>query len=124
MNWEKIEVVRVVGEEVDWTMTGEMENGSAAPDNGEIFFTNVQTGTTNYTHAEVGPVISGDLNVGDQISMASSSVVNTSETMTYLGVSRTVNVLVVNASGTGVSGAINSSTTDIYDKASGMLLEW
>ena len=30
MKWEKIEVVRVVGEEVDWQMTGEMVNGSAA----------------------------------------------------------------------------------------------
>ncbi|HUJ84094.1 MAG TPA: DUF835 domain-containing protein, partial [Candidatus Acidoferrales bacterium] len=123
MSWEKIEVVRVVGEEVDWQMTGEMTNGSAAPDNGETYFTNVQTGTTNYTHANVGPIIAGDLNAGDKVSMASSIVVNTTETMTYLGVSRSVNVLTVNALGVGVNGASNTSTTYVYDKASGMLLE-
>ena len=123
MKWEKIEVVRVVGEEVDWQMTGEMANGSAAPYNGETFFTNVQTGTTNYTHSNVGPIIAGDLNAGDKISMASSSVVNTTETMTYLGVSRPVNVLTVKSSGAGLNGPYNTTTTYIYDKASGMLLE-
>ena len=104
MKWEKIEVVRVVGEEVDWQMTGEMANGSAAEYNGETFFTNVQTGTTNYTHSNLGPIIAGDLNPGDKISMASSSVVNTTETMTYLGVSRPVNVLTVESSGVGLNG--------------------
>ena len=123
MKWEKVEVVRVVGEEVDWQMTGEMANGSAAPDNGETYFTNVQTGTTNYTHDPVGPIIAGDLNMGDKISMASGSVVNTTEVMTYLGVSRPVNVLIVNASGVGIDGAFETSTTYVYDKASGMMLE-
>jgi len=43
--------------------------------------------------------------------------------MTYLGVSRPVNIMVVNASGTGINGAFNDSTTYVYDKASGMLLD-
>ena len=123
MNWEKVEVVRVIGEEVDWQMTGQMANGSAMSNNGETFFTNVQTGTTNYTHSSLGPIIAGDLNTGDEISIASSSVVNTTETMTYLGVSRPVNVVTVETSGMALSGPGNLTTTYIYDKATGMMLE-
>jgi len=122
MNWEKIEVVRVIGEEVDWQMTGEMVDGSSALYNGETFFTNVQTGTTNYTHSDLGPVVAGDLNAGDRISVASSSIVNTTETRTYLGVSRLVNVLTVESSEIGLRGPLNVNSTSIYDKASGMLL--
>jgi hypothetical protein len=124
MTWEKIEVVRVIGEEVDWQITGEMANGSAAAYSGETFFTNVQTGTTNYTHSSLAPLIAGDLNTGDKISMGSSSVVNTTETMTYLGVSRSVNVLTVISSRVTANGLRdNTNTTYVYDKASGMLLE-
>lgn len=124
MSWEKIEVVSVTGEEVDWQLTGEMKNGSAGPDNGETFFTNVQTGTTNYTHSNLGPpIVAKDLNAGDKISMASSSVVNMTDTRTYLGVSRLVNVLIIESSGVSLDNPYNSTATYVYDKASGMLLE-
>jgi hypothetical protein len=123
MNWEKIEVVAVIGEEVDWHMTGEMANGSGMPNNGETFFTNVQTGTTNYTHSISGPIVAGDLNAGDKISMESSSFVNTTETRTYLGDSRPVNVLTSQSIGVGIDGPYNVTVTYVYDKASGMLLE-
>jgi len=104
-------------------MTGEMANGSAMLNNGETFFTNVQTGATNYTHASLGPIISGDLNAGDEVSMASGSVVNTTETMTYIGVSRPVDVVVVESTGMGSGGLGNVTTTYVYDKATGMMLE-
>jgi len=124
LNWEKIQILSVTGEEVDWSMTGEMLNGSAMPNSGEHFFTNVQTGTTNYTHSVLGVIIAGNLKAGDPVALGTASiVVNSTELRTYLNVSRSVNVLVLKSSGTGQNGPWNSTVTYVYDKASGMLLE-
>jgi hypothetical protein len=59
------------------------------------------------------------LNQGDQIPPPNTYSVNRTESRTYLGVSRTVNIL--DASLT--TPDYNATLTYVYDKASGMLLE-
>jgi hypothetical protein len=123
VNWEKIEVIAVSGKEVTWRMTGQMKNGSAILNNGETYVVDVETGATNYTHSLLGPIIAADLNQGDKVQAGPATFeVNKTEIDTYLNVSRPVNVLVYEASVVS-GGLVNSTSTFVYDKASGMLLE-
>jgi hypothetical protein len=128
--FEKIEVVAVSGKEVTWRMTGQMKNGSAILGSGETYVVNVETGVTNYTHSVLGPIIGANLNEGDKVQAGSVSVeVNKTEIRTYLNVSRPVNVLIYEVSGVGkpspqgASAQYTSTSTFVYDKASGMMLE-
>ena len=124
VTWEKIEVVSVTGAEITWRITGQMQDGSAFLDNGNTYFSNIETGATNYTHSDLGPIIAANLNAGDKIMTASSPYeVNTTEVLTYLNVSRTVNVVVSEVSGVGVNGPYAANFTYVYDRASGILLE-
>jgi hypothetical protein len=124
ISWEKLEVVAVSGKEVTWRMTGQMENGSATPNNGETYVINVETGATNYTHSELGPIIAANLNEGDKVQAKSAIFeVNRTEIKTYLGVSRPVNILVYEVPGTGTYGQYITRSTFMYDRASGMMLE-
>jgi hypothetical protein len=124
VNWEKMEVVVVSGKEVTWRMTGQMKNGSAILDNGETYLINVETGATNYTHSALGPIIAANLNEGDKVQAGSVRFeVNKTEFRTYLNVSRPVNILVYDMSVVLSGSSINTTSTFVYDKASGMLLE-
>jgi hypothetical protein len=101
-----------------------MENGSATPNNGETYVINVETGATNYTHSELGPIIAANLNEGDKVQAKSAIFeVNRTEIKTYLGVSRPVNILVYEVPGTGTYGQYITRSTFMYDRASGMMLE-
>jgi hypothetical protein len=127
VNWEKMEVVAVSGKEVAWRMTGQLKNGSALWDNGTIYVVNIETGATNYTHSVLGPIIAANLNEGDKVQAGSISFeVNETDIRTYLNVSRPVNVLIYEVTGiVSVPGGVqgNSTSTFVYDKASGMMLE-
>jgi hypothetical protein len=130
-DFEKMEVVVVSGKEVSWRMTGQMKNGSAILGSGETYVVDVETGATNYTHSVLGPIIGANLNEGDKVQAGSISVeVNKTEFRTYLNVSRPVNILVYEVSGVGkpsgaqgASAQYTSTSTFVYDKASGMMLE-
>ena len=122
--YEKIEVVSISGKEVDWRMTGQMKTGSEMMDNGSIYFTNVETGATNYTHSVLGAVIAANLNQGDKVPIQSGSLgVNSTEIRTYLGISRMVNIVIDVVSSVQSGAPIVVNSTFVYDRTSGILLE-
>ena len=126
ITWEKTEVLSSSGNDVTWRMTGQMKNGSAIPDNGKTYFINLENGATNYTHDQLGPIIAANLNKGDRIYGGISAIfeVNSSEVRTFMNVSRQVNVIVIESFYTTLGGlATNATTTFVYDKSSGILLE-
>jgi hypothetical protein len=118
-DWLKLEVTSVSGKEVTLLSTSQFKNGTAVPGNGTTSVWNIETGTENGVSSTQGPIIAANLNKGDPIPPPNTYVVNQTESRTYLGVSRTVNVLSVEIS----TPDYNSTLTYVYDKASGMLLE-
>ena len=66
-----------------------------------------------------GPIIAANLNQGDPIPPPNTYTVNKTETQTYLGISRTVNIL----NPTITTPDYTTSFTFVYDRASGILLE-
>ena len=124
--WEKTQVLSSSGNDVTWRMTGQMKSGSAIADNGSTFFINLKNGATNYTHDPLGPIIAANLNKGDRIYGGISAIfeVNSSEVRTFVNVSRPVNVVVTESLYTTLGGlATNATTSFVYDKISGILLE-
>jgi hypothetical protein len=115
MNWEKIEVVAVSGTEVRFLVSGQLKNGTAMPHNGDTYFINVETGTTNETHSNLKSIIPASLNEGDLIPPGTFKVNNT-EIRNYLGVNRAVNIVIDTTS--------DARVTVAYDKVSGMALQW
>jgi hypothetical protein len=124
-NWMKIEVTAVSGNEVTLQTTGELLDGSPTADNGTITYHNVETGATNATHSEIQVIMAANLNQGDAIPLAHSTLtVTRTEIRVYNGTTRVVNVLVDEVSGTSAKGNdMTVRTTYVYDKVSGMLLE-
>jgi len=118
-NWLKLEATSISGKEVTLLSTGEYKNGTALPGNGMTSVWNVETGADNGVPNTQGPIIAANLNQGDSIPPPGTYVVNQTESRTYLGVSRSVSILIVTVS----SPDYNSTLTYIYDKLSGMLLE-
>ena len=121
LDWLKTEVVAVSGKEVTLRTSGQFQNGTATPGSGSSTTYNVETGMMNgtvvYTY---GPIIAANLNEGDAIPPTSYGyTINKTETRTYLGVSRSVNILNTTYS----SADYANRWTIIYDKASGMQLE-
>ena len=126
VSWEETEVLSSFGSDVTWVMTGQMQNGSAIPYNGEIYFVNLEDGATNYTHDPLCPIIAANLNEGDKIygGAAATFEINSSEVRTYVNFSRQVNVVVIESLYTSLTGLItNTTSTYVYDKSSGFLLE-
>lgn len=124
INWEKLEVVSVDGKEVTWIMTGQMKNGSALTDNGTVYVTNVETGATNYTHSVLGAVIAANLNEGDKVPTESLNLqVNSTELSTYMGVSRTVDIVSYEMEGSTNGAPYTLNSTFVYDQRTGMMLE-
>jgi hypothetical protein len=118
-SWEKKEVVAVSGKTVTLLTTGQYKNGTNIPSVG-VTFVNLETGETNETHSDLKSVIAAELQQGDLVPPGKLAV-NRTEIRTYVGgVSRTVNVLVEEFS----LGDLNVRATAVYDKVSGMALEW
>jgi hypothetical protein len=117
-DWEKVEVIAVSGKEVTLLTTGQFKNGTALPGLG-ITIHNLETGATNETHADLKSIMAANLNEGDAVPPG-TLVINKTEIRTYLGVSRVVNVLTEEIS----TDVATARVTAVYDKASGMALEW
>jgi hypothetical protein len=117
-DWMKIEVAAVSGKNVTLRTSGQFKNGTAAPTSTAIY--NVETGMMNGTPSTFGPIISANLNVGDTIPPSIAGLtINRTETRTYMSINRSVNILNMTMSMTGIS----YKQIVIYDKASGIALE-
>jgi hypothetical protein len=118
-DWLRLQVMDVSGTDVTLLSTSQFKNGTAIEGNGTILIWNVETGTQDGVPSTQGPIIAANLNQGDPIPPPNTYVVNSTESRTYLGVSRTVNILDASLS----TPDYNATLTYVYDKASGMLLE-
>ena len=115
----QLQVTSVLGKDVTLLSTGQFKNGAALPGNGSSTVWNIEVGTQDGTPSTQGPIIAANLNQGDAIPPPSAYSVNQSESRTYLGFTRTVNILTVAIN----TSDYNSTLTYVYDKLSGMLLE-
>jgi hypothetical protein len=118
-DWLKLEVVSVSGKEVGLLSTGQFNDGEAIPGNGTTTVWNVETGTEDGSPSTQGPIIPANLVQGDAIPPPSTYSVNKTEDRTYLGVSRSVNILDVAIS----TPDYDTTLAYVYDRVSGMLLE-
>jgi hypothetical protein len=118
-DWLKLQVTDVSGKDVTLLSTSQFKNGTAIAGNSTTSVWNIETGTEDGVPSAQGPIIASNLNQGDQIPPPNTYVVNSTESRTYLGVSRTVNILDASIS----TPDYNATLTYVYDKASGMLLE-
>jgi len=120
-NWTRFGVTAVSGSEVTVTVyTAYMDGTDETVD--KVY--DVEAGTVD-GEAKDFPgalIIAANLNEGDALPLAVSGyTVNTTETRTYLGVSRSVNV--VSYEYTDADAGYTISETYVYDQASGILLE-
>lgn len=118
-DWLKLQVTDVSGKDVTLLSTSQFKNGTAIAGNDTISVWNIETGTQDGVTSTQGPIIAANLNQGDTIPPTNTYVVNGTESRTYLGISRTVNILDASLS----TPDYNATLTYVYDKASGMLLE-
>ncbi len=118
-DWLKLQVTDVSGKEVTLLSTSQFKNGTAIAGNGTVSVWNIETGNENGVPSTQGPIIAANLNQGDPVPPPNTYVVNRTETRTYVGVSRTVNILDASLS----TPDYNTTLTYVYDTASGMLLE-
>jgi len=115
-DWSMMEVIGVSGKEVTLRITGAYMNGTAIPPSEVIC--NIDVGRPNEWQRYL---IAADLNQGDKIlNTATADTINKTETRTILGASRSVNILNFTYSAAGQ----DMTFTYIYDKASGMNLEF
>lgn len=114
-----LQVISVSGNAVTLLSTGQFKNGTALPGNGTSDVWNIETGTDNGTPSTQGPIIAVNLNQGDAIPPSNTYSVNRTTDQTYLGTTRSVNILNVTVS----TPDYNSTLNYVYDKLSGMLLE-
>jgi len=121
VNWTKLDVTSVSGKNVTILTTGQFKNGSPIPSNGSTSIYNIETGKLNasmdYTY---GVIIAGNLSEGDAIPPLSYGfIVNKTETRTYFGVNRTVNILETTYS----DSSYDNHWLLVYDKITGLMLE-
>ncbi len=122
LGWMKIEVTTVSGKEITLLASGVLQNGTAIPTSGTSTTYNVETGkmnqTTDYTY---GVIIAGNLNEGDPVPPLDAGFkINKTETRTYNGVSRSVNIIETTYSDVNYE----NHWTLVYDKISGITLEF
>jgi len=115
----QLQVIGVSGKDVTLLSTGQFKNGTALPGNGTTNVWNIETGTEDGTPSTQGPIIATNLNQADEIPPPGTYFVNQTESRTYLGYSRLVNILIVEIN----TSDYNSTLTYVYDKLSGMILE-
>jgi hypothetical protein len=123
-DWMMYEVAKVNITQVDLILTGKFKNGTAFLGNGDTWVYDVTLlGTVNGTSAGQNPIIATKLSkyvpLTPYVYDASYAYVNDTQTRSYLGVSRTVNIL--SYSSTTENGT--NTLTYTYDQDSGMLLE-
>lgn len=118
-DWLKLQVTDVSGKSVTLLSTGQFKNGTTIAGNGTVLVWNIETGTEDNIPSTQGPIIAANLNTGEPIPPPDTYSVNRTESRTYLGTARTVNILDASIS----TPDYNTTLTYIYDKASGMLLE-
>ena len=118
-DWLKLQVTDVSGKAVTLLSTSQYKNGTTNRRQWNLNVWNIETGTEDGVPSTQGPIIAANLNQGDAIPPPNTYSVNRTETRTYLGVSRTVNILDASLS----TPDYNATLTYVYDKASGMLLE-
>jgi hypothetical protein len=107
-----IEVTGVSGKEVTLRITGAYMNGTAIP--ASTVVCNIESGMSGGFQRHI---IAANLNTGDKtLNLAVSDIINTTETRTVLGTSRSVNILDF----TGSYPSQNIKIAYIYDQASGM----
>jgi hypothetical protein len=120
--WIVREVVAVSGKEVTMHISSlvNYKNGTTDTIN-ETMLLNIESGTNDgFTPIEPGIIIPAYLNEGDAIPPFSLGIIiNETETRTYLGVSRSVNI--INYSISTPEGTFANYI--VYDKASGVMLE-
>jgi ABC-type Na+ efflux pump permease subunit len=119
VNWTRFGVAAVSGKEVTLTELTEYMNGT---DETVDKVYDVEAGTVDGQPASFPGtwIIAANLNEGDALPPVDLGyIVNTTETRTYLGVSRSVNIVSYSYSGEGYT----ISETFVYDKASGIMLE-
>jgi hypothetical protein len=117
------EVDAVSGKNVTVTMIFVSKNGTLFPGSGNTQVYDIEQYTINGTHQQPDwtfAVIAANLTQGDRISPYTVINVTRTENRTYFNLSRTVNVVDINYT----SGSITSMTTLIYDRISGILLEY
>jgi hypothetical protein len=115
-DWSMMEVTRVSGKEITLHITGAYMNGTALPSSDVIC--NIEAGGFNMWQRYI---MAANLNQGDKIlNTATADTINKTETRTILGTSRSVNILNFTYSYAGQ----DTTFTYIYDKASGMNLEF
>jgi hypothetical protein len=115
-DWEKFEVVSVTGKEVTLYASGQLVDGTPIANTGWTVY-NVETGVDNETHSFLPNVIASNLNQGDVVpSPEQTLIINKTEIRTYMGVSRTVNLL-------SFEETNEYRYSMVYDKESGMVLE-
>jgi len=119
-DWTMIEVVGVSGKEVTLRTTGAYMNGTAIPPSDLLC--NIETHQVNEgLWVSQNYLLAANLNQGDKtLNEADAPTINTTETRTILGTSRTVNILNITNSYPGQ----NIKTIIIYEQASGMSLSW
>jgi hypothetical protein len=118
-DWLKLQVTDVSGKVITLLSTSQFKNGTAIAGNGITSVWNIETGTEDGVPSTQGPIIAANLNVGDPIPPPNTYAVNRTESRTFIGVSRTVNILEVSFS----TPDYDTTLTYVYDKTSGMLLE-
>jgi hypothetical protein len=124
-DWMKYEVTGVNVSEVTLLLTGQFKNGTAILGNGDSWVYDVTfILSVNATPSTYSPIMAGNLTKGDLIGtyvISPLDAINDTQTRTYLGVSRSVNILeTIHTNSTENS---ENRLTCIYDQQSGMLLE-
>jgi len=119
IGWQKLQITDISGKAITLLFTSHYKNGTATPGNGTVEVWNIETGTENGVPNTQGPIVAANLNQGDAIPPLNTYAVNGTETRTYLGVSRNVDILDV----TIPTSSYNTSLSYAYDRASGLLLE-
>lgn len=118
--WMKYEVIAVSGKNVTIEITAIFKNSTAHPISGSRIICDIESGSVNDSWGGMEAIIAANLTQGDRIPSALLfRFVNRTENRIYFGLDRTVNVLETN------STSLSSTTIhiDVFDKASGMLLE-
>lgn len=107
--WSKLEVSAVAGQKVLFFANGFYRNGT------EFYYHMERSIEANTTL-----IIGANLTGGDKINPTEEARINRTETCTYLGVERSVNILELTSSIEGVEFSANF----VYDQITGLLLEY
>jgi hypothetical protein len=126
-DWMKIEITEVSGKNITLHMSGQYKNGTATDEEGVTV--NIETSQSNMTTSGgLFFITAANLAENDvTFSMGTPAVqfrINKTETRTYLGTSRTVNIINI----TNHEDQLGLGTTDqkyigVFDKATGIMLE-